>query len=45
MQGGELLINTVLEAKLIERCIPEFGPIVTANVIQVVGMLIIQPQG
>jgi hypothetical protein len=44
-RGGELLINTVLEAKLIERGIPEFGPIVTANVIQVVGMLIIQPQG
>jgi hypothetical protein len=40
-----MLINTVLEAKLIERGIPKFGPIVTANVIQVVGMLIIQPQG
>jgi hypothetical protein len=31
MRGGELLINTMLKAKLIERGIPELGPIVTAN--------------
>jgi hypothetical protein len=43
-QGGKLLINTMLEAKLIKRGIPELGPIVTANGFQVVGMLIIQPQ-
>jgi hypothetical protein len=40
----ELLINTVLMAKLIERDIPELGLIVTVNGFQVVGMLIIQPQ-
>jgi hypothetical protein len=44
-QGRELLINTVLKAKLIERGIPELGPIVTANDFQVVGMLVVQPQG
>jgi hypothetical protein len=33
-----------LKAKLIERGIPELCPIVTANSIQEVGMLIIQPQ-
>jgi hypothetical protein len=33
------------QGKLIERGIPEFGPIVTVNDFQVVGMLIIQPQG
>jgi hypothetical protein len=44
-QGGELLINTVLKAKLIERGIPELDPIVTVNGFQVVGMLIFQPQG
>jgi hypothetical protein len=43
--GGELLINTVLKAKLIERGIPELGPIVTVNGFQAVGMLIVQPQG
>jgi hypothetical protein len=35
--GGEQLINIVLKAKLIERGIPELGPIVTANGFQVVG--------
>jgi hypothetical protein len=38
------LINTSLKAKLIKRGIPEFGPIITANSFQVVGMLIVQPQ-
>jgi hypothetical protein len=42
--GQKLLINTMLKAKLIERGIPELGPIVTANSFQVVGMLIVQPQ-
>jgi hypothetical protein len=42
-RGGELLINTVLKAKVIERGIPKLGPIVTVNVFQVVGMLIVQP--
>jgi hypothetical protein len=40
-RGGELLINTVLKAKLIERDILELGPIVTANGFQAVGMLIV----
>jgi hypothetical protein len=44
MRGGELLINTVLKAKLIERGIPKRGPIITANGFQSVGMLIVQPQ-
>jgi hypothetical protein len=44
-QGGELLINTVLKAKLIKRGIPELDPIVAVNGFQVVGMLIFQPQG
>jgi hypothetical protein len=44
-QSGELLINTVLKAKMIERGIPELDPIVTVNGFQVVGMLIVQPQG
>jgi hypothetical protein len=44
-RGRKLLINTMLEAKLIERGIPELGPIVTANSFQAVGMLIVQPQG
>jgi hypothetical protein len=34
----------VLKAKLIERCIPELGLIVTVNSFQTVGMLIVQPQ-
>jgi hypothetical protein len=29
--GGELLINTMLKAKQIERGIPKLGPIVTTN--------------
>jgi hypothetical protein len=41
---GELLINIVLKAKLIETGIPELGPIVTANDFQAVGMLIVQHQ-
>jgi hypothetical protein len=44
-QGGELLINTMLKAKLIKRGTPELDPIVTVNGFKVVGMLIIQPQG
>jgi hypothetical protein len=43
MQGRKLLINTMLKAKLIERGIPELGPIVTADSFQAVGMLIVQP--
>jgi hypothetical protein len=35
----------MLKAKLIERGIPELGHIVTMNGFQVVGMLIVQPQG
>jgi hypothetical protein len=42
--GKKLLINTMLKAKLIERGIPELGPIVTVNSFQAVGMLIVQPQ-
>jgi hypothetical protein len=44
MRGGKLLINTVLKGKLIERGIPELGPIVTMNGFQAVGMFIVQPQ-
>jgi hypothetical protein len=44
-RGEELLINTVLKAKLIKRDIPEFGLIVTTNGFQAVGMLIVQSQG
>jgi hypothetical protein len=43
-RGRELLINTVLKTKLIERDIPELSPIVTVNDFQAVGMLIVQPQ-
>jgi hypothetical protein len=42
--GKKLLINTVLKTKLIERDIPELGPIITVNGFQAVGMLIVQPQ-
>jgi hypothetical protein len=42
--GRKLLINTMLKAKLIKRGIVEFGPIVTMNSFQAVGMLIVQPQ-
>jgi hypothetical protein len=42
--AGELLINTMLKTKLIERDIPELGPTITVNGFQAVGMLIIQPQ-
>jgi hypothetical protein len=44
MRGRELLINTVLKAKLIKRDIHEIGHIVTVNDFQAFGMLIIQPQ-
>jgi hypothetical protein len=44
-QGGELLINNVLKAKLIERGIPELDLIVTVNGFQAIGILIVQPQG
>jgi hypothetical protein len=40
----KLLINTVLNTKLIERDIPKLGLIVTANSFEVVEMLIVQPQ-
>jgi hypothetical protein len=43
MRGGELLINTMLKTKLIERGIPELDSIVTVNDFQPVGMLIVQP--
>jgi hypothetical protein len=43
-RGRELLINTVLKAKLIKRAIPKFGPIITANGFQAIEMLIVQPQ-
>jgi hypothetical protein len=42
--GGKLLINTMLQAKLIKSGIFELSPIVTANGFQAVGMLIVQPQ-
>jgi hypothetical protein len=44
MQSGELLINTMLKTKLIERGISELGPIVTVNDFQAVGILIVQAQ-
>jgi hypothetical protein len=43
-RGGKLLINTMLQAKLIKRDISKLNPIVTANDFQAVGMLIVQPQ-
>jgi hypothetical protein len=42
--GEKLLINTMLEAKLIKRDISELSPIITLNDFQVVGMLIVQSQ-
>jgi hypothetical protein len=44
VQGEKLLINPMLNAKLIKRGISELSPIVTANDFQAVGMLIVQPQ-
>jgi hypothetical protein len=44
MRGRKLLINIMLKAKLIERGIPELGPIITINGFQAVGMFIVQPQ-
>jgi hypothetical protein len=43
-RGGKLLINTMLQAKLIKRGISELNPIITVNDFQSVGMLIVQPQ-
>jgi hypothetical protein len=43
-QGRKLLIDTIGKAKLFKRGIPELGLIVTVNSLQVVGMLIVQPQ-
>jgi DNA-directed RNA polymerase subunit E'/Rpb7 len=43
-RGRELLINTMLKAKLIERGIPELGLIITVNDFEEVRMLIVQPQ-
>jgi hypothetical protein len=34
----------MLKAKLIERGIPELGPIITTNSFEAVGKLIVQPQ-
>jgi hypothetical protein len=42
--GGKLLINNMLQAKLIKRGISELSLIITANDFQVVAMLIVQPQ-
>jgi hypothetical protein len=44
MQGGKLLINTMLKTKLIERGISELGPIITVNGFQSIRMLTVQPQ-
>jgi hypothetical protein len=44
MRGRKLLINTMLKAKLIKRCISELSPIVTMNDFQVVEILIVEPQ-
>jgi hypothetical protein len=43
-RGRKLLINTLLKQKLIERGIPELGPIVTVSSFQAVVRLIVQPQ-
>jgi hypothetical protein len=40
----KLLINTMLKVKLIERGIPELGPIANMNSFQIIGMLIVQSQ-
>jgi hypothetical protein len=42
--GRELLINTMLKTKLIERGIFELGFIVTTNGFQALEMIIVQPQ-
>jgi hypothetical protein len=44
VRGEKLLINTMLQAKLIKRGISELSLIVTANDFQAVGMLIVHPQ-
>jgi hypothetical protein len=44
-RGRKLLINAMLKAKLIERCIPALSLIVTADSFQAIRMLIVQPQG
>jgi hypothetical protein len=43
-RGKKLLINTILNAKLIKRGIPELSLIITTNGFQAIGMLIVQPQ-
>jgi hypothetical protein len=43
-RGGKLLVNPMLNTKLIKRGISELSPIVTMNGFQAVGMLIVQPQ-
>jgi hypothetical protein len=43
-RSGELLMNTMLKKKLIERDIHKHYPIVTTNDFQAFGMLIVQPQ-
>jgi hypothetical protein len=43
-QGGKLLINAMLKAKLIKRGISELSPIITVNDFQTIEMLIVQPQ-
>jgi hypothetical protein len=37
MRGRKLLINTTFKAKLIERGIPELGPIITMNAFEAIG--------
>jgi hypothetical protein len=44
VRDKKLLINVMLKAKLIKRCIFELSPIITVNDFQAVGMLIVQPQ-
>jgi hypothetical protein len=44
VRGGKLLINPMLNAKLIKRGISELSPIVTANDFQAIEILIVQPQ-
>jgi hypothetical protein len=43
-QGEELLINTMLKTKLIEKGIPKLGLIITVNGFQAIRMLIVESQ-
>jgi hypothetical protein len=43
-QGEELLINTMLKTKLIERGIPKLDLIITVNDFQAIRMLIVKSQ-